>query len=249
MLVIANGAPKSGSTWLFNILRNLREFAEVPREFLLDPENPNSEIIYDRLPDFLREVDFRSADYLLKNHFGAAHQRDAILSTPDVRVVNIKRDLKDAVVSSYYHEMRETGVRNSFARYYWRRGRFDAEHIRRYHATWEDIRDDRILFASYEALKNDFATEVRRIADFIEAPLSSSDLQRLSEKTSMESLRKRYNDAGEIKFFRRGETGDWKNHFGRFTLRDITLVETGGLGKSSFADKVFARIMRGVPLL
>jgi hypothetical protein len=249
MLVIANGAPKSGSTWLFNILRHLKQFAEVPREFLLDPTNPNSELIYERLPDFLREVDSGSRNYLLKNHFGEAHQRDLILATPHVRVVNIKRDIKDAVVSWYYHEMRARDVRIPFARYYWRRGRYDAERIRRYHAVWEEARDERVLFSSYEALKNDFASEVRRIAAFVEAPLSKADLERVREMTSMERLRERYGDSGDIKFFRKGESGDWKNHFGRFSLRDITRVEVGGLDNSSFADEVFARLMRHVPLL
>ncbi len=94
MLVIANGAAKSGSTWLFNIISEMDEFDRPPAEFLLDQQNVNPEIHYDKLRSLLDSLDYSDRDYLIKNHFSEAEQRDLILSRAHVYVVDIERNLR-----------------------------------------------------------------------------------------------------------------------------------------------------------
>lgn len=241
MLVIANGAPKSGSTWLFNIIQNIHRFSAVPDEFLLDRSNPNSEIVYERLDEFLAKVDYRSNDYLLKNHFGSPHQRDGILACPDALVVNIKRDLKDAIVSAYYYNMKLSGKKRTFENYYWKEGRFLADHIRRYHRVWEEEPSSRVLFVSYERLKQHPVSEVAGVARFLGLHLSDGEIENAIKSTSMEKLRDKYNDSGEIKFFRKGEVGDWKNHFSKWQLADIAMIDQCGLENYSLARRALAK--------
>lgn len=243
MLVIANGAPKSGSTWLFNIVQSMHRFSDVPEDYLLDKANPNSEILYEKLEDFLANVDCEKKDYLLKNHFGRASQRDAILGAFNALVVNIKRDLKDAVVSAYYYNMKLSGKQRTFDNYYWKEGRFLADHVRGYHRVWEEKPSSRVLLVSYEGLKQNTVSEVIGIARFLGFSLSESDAEAIIEATSMEKLRDKYDDGGEIKFFRKGEIGDWKNHFSTRQLADIEMIEQCGLENSSIGQRVLAKGM------
>ncbi len=243
MLVIANGAPKSGSTWLFNIVQNIHRFSDVPEDYLLDRSNPNSEIIYERLEEFLANADYENNDYVLKNHFGHASQRDAILESSNALVINIKRDLKDALVSGYYYNMKLSEKKRSFENYYWKEGRFLADHIRRYHRVWEEKPSSRVLFVSYERLKQNTVPEVVGIARFLGFSLSETEAEAVMQATSMERLREKYNDEGEIKFFRKGEIGDWKHHFSRLQLTDVEMIDQCGLENCSIGRRVLAKGM------
>ncbi|MEM6886539.1 MAG: sulfotransferase domain-containing protein [Pseudomonadota bacterium] len=242
MLVIANGAQKSGSTWLFNIIQNLIDFSDVPEDFLLDRKNPNSEIVYERLPEFLEKVDYSETDYLLKNHFGRKEQRDVILGAQNTLVVNIKRDLRDAIVSAYYYNMMLTNKTRSFENYYWNEGRYLAGVIKNYHHNWESSPSSRVLFMSYERLKADPVNEVIGVGRFLGFNTTRKKAQTALEATSMENLRKKYKDEGEIKFFRKGTTGDWRNHFHGLALEDIEEIDANGL-KKSIPKRLLVKLM------
>ena len=245
MLVISNGAPKSGSTWLFNILREMQGFAEPPPEFLLDADNVNPEIKYDRLDSLLNTLDFSTQDYLIKNHFGKAEERDLVLSMSNVLVLDISRDLKDVVVSAYhYRSLKYPDFDGSFAYYYWVAGRYLADMVREYHETWRSAGDARVFVASYEALKSDFDGEVQRIAKFLGIDPSELDLEQIRENTSMTSLRDRYGDHGENKFFRKGIVGDWPNYIRGSMLRDINQIEKVGVQGLGFFQKNLGRVLK-----
>lgn len=222
----------------------MREFECVPEEFLLDPENPNSEIVYERLPEFLDAFDHSKHSFLLKNHFGKPEQRDALLGCKDALVVNIKRDLRDVTVSAYYYTMKLSGKKRSFENYYWTEGRFLAAQVRSYHQNWEQWPSGRVLSLSFERLKEDTVSEIRAIGRFIGLTLSDAEIERIIENTSMSSLRKVYKDDGEIKFFRKGETGDWNNHFKGAMLKDISRIMAGGLDGLNSGDRLYARALQ-----
>jgi hypothetical protein len=67
---------------------------------------------------------------------GKPEQRDLILSYNDVNVLNIKRDMRDVVVSAYYHECCNSGYEGSFQDFYWQRGRTVAQRVADYHEVW-----------------------------------------------------------------------------------------------------------------
>jgi len=242
MLVVANGAQKSGSTWLFNMIQNMHDFADVPEEFLLDKDNPNSEIVYERLPEFLGALDFSSTDYLLKNHFGQVEQRDAILGTKDTLVVNIKRDLKDAIVSAYYYTMKLSNQKRSFENYYWNEGRYLAGNMKRYHHAWESFPSSRVLLVSYERLITDPIVEVMGIGRFLGFDVTQDKARQVLDATSMKKLREKYSDEGEIKFFRKGTMGDWENHFKGAALEDTQEIEVHGL-RPTFVRRMMVKFM------
>jgi hypothetical protein len=137
-----------------------------------------------------------------------------------VRVLNIKRDLRDVVVSAYYHYRREEGLEVPFERYYWNRGRYVAERVREYHDVW-NVSSSQVHVASFEKLKKSFAEECDRIGDFLGYDLSAAQIQNVKDETSIESLRKRYDNDD---FFRKGERGDWQNHLTTRMEEDISRI-------------------------
>ena len=235
MLVICNGAIKSGSTWLYNILFNLAEFQRPPERYLTEgsrkrKKNPCIQPRF--LADFLEHEDIASNDYLSKNHIGRQEHRDMLMDNPDVFVFDIERDVRDMVVSAYYDECNRNGYQGDFGSYYWSTGRYVADDVIRYHAIWRDA-GKHFCMVSYERLHEDFAGEAERIAQTLGITLDADAIADLQEKTSIGSLRKRYQDEAlykENKFFRRGVVGDWQNHFDASMIDDIDSIATNGIG-------------------
>jgi hypothetical protein len=180
------------------------------------------------LSDFLVNGDYDQQDYLSKNHFGHRKQRDLILSHDRVLVLDITRNVRDAVVSAYYHFRRKEHLTADFATFYWRWGRILASNIITYHNVW-DLHHSRVYVSSYEALKVDFSAEAQRIGCFLGFDLSPEDIRSIREETHLSRLRDRYGEH-ERDFFRKGIVGDWRNHFTPAMVEDIARIEERGLG-------------------
>jgi hypothetical protein len=222
MLIVSNGAFKSGSTWLYNILVELTGFAPPPAEYL-NPEWRNPSIAPEQLSALLQTLT-PEKNYLVKNHFGKAHERDLLLSNPDVRVLDIERDLRDVVVSAYYHVRRKEGYTADFNTYYWEQGRKTAQEVAKYHEAWA-VNNSQVYVSSYERLHEQFADEVSEIATLLKLPISVETINRIHEVTTLDSLRERYQEqTNEQKFFRKGIIGDWQSHFDDAMLVDLDKI-------------------------
>lgn len=232
MLIVCNGAIKSGSTWLYNILTHLLPFSPPPEKYLT-LKNPRHPCIRpDRLEDFLNHENYIANNYLSKNHLDKAYHRRLLLSHPKVYVFDIERDPRDVIVSHYFHESFRNGYQGSFQNFYWSVGRVDVAKLIRYHDLWRDA-GPRVYTSSYEKLHTDFSAEVRRIAGVLELSLTDAAIDEMREKTSLGSLRRDYQSEPRFegeKFFRKGTTGDWKNHMDDAMLVDIGRIEERGIG-------------------
>ena len=79
-----------------------------------------------------------------------------------------------------------------------------------------------ILIISYESLKRDLSTAVRRVATFLDYKLSDEIMERIVNQTSFEKMKEnpacnnswydKYRRPGEL-FMRKGVIGDWRNLF------------------------------------
>jgi Sulfotransferase domain len=234
MLAVCNGAAKSGSTWLYNIVDRLFEFEWPAGEYLTSSEK-HPTIRPDALEEFLETEDFTSRNFITKNHYGNKRLRDLLLSHPCTRVLDMTRGLNDVIVSSYYDACRRDGFVGSFEKFYWFEGRTLAEYLIRYHELWGD-RHPQVLVTSFEALKKDFEREAWRIADFLGARVSEEAVETLKHETSMSNMREQYSDDPQYAdaqnpFFRKGMIGDWRNHFNDRMLNDIAAIEKSGIRK------------------
>jgi len=231
MLIIANGAFKSGSTWLRNLVRQMAEYAPIPKAY----QRPGLETWIDpgRFAAFLKNVDCRSANYITKSHLYHKRYVSLLLGHEDVRVLCIARDLRDVLVSHYFHMIREGQIRESrpFASYYWSIGRYKAQQVMEYHHAW-GVESPRLYTSAFERLKGDFVGEVARIAAFLGFDVPEKRILEIQEETSLARQRKRLGEEDKPesqRFFRKGIVGDYKNHFDEAMLADVAEVQQRGL--------------------
>jgi hypothetical protein len=242
MLIICNGAFKSGSTWLFNILRFTVKCVRIPPEFHDEKEWRGESIAEDKLPLFLKKIDYRNKNYISKNHYYETKTRDLLLTYDDVYIFNIKRDIRDVIVSAYYHFKREEGLNQTFEEYYWQRGKNLIWYMNDYHAIWS-AREAKIHVTSYNGLLEDFENEARQISTFLDYPLKPGVVKRLRNQTTIEESRKLWREDSkppEECFFRKGIIGDWKNHFTpeiEADYNEIQRVETLKFSKAELPSK------------
>ena len=236
MLVIDNGAFKSGSSWLFKLLSCLTDFSPAPEEYL-NPNWVHPSIEPDKLADFLENVDYSSNNYLCKNHFGKTKERELILSYSDVFVVGITRDIRDVLVSAYYHYCRVEGYGENFKTYYWTRGRRVAEFVRKYNQTW-NIKSPNLYVSSYEDLKSHPHLEIKNIANFLRLSIAEETINLISQKISFEAMKTPHKN-GHV---RKGIVGDWQNHLDEAMIKDLKKIQEKGLDNLTKIEKATAQI-------
>ena len=255
MLIICNGAIKSGSTWLYNVVTRLAELTWPPERFLTLTNNAHPTIPSGKVAAFLELGLHNHGNYVSKNHYGRPKVRDLLLADSDVRVIDMTRDVRDVIVSAYYDACRRSGFEGSFESFYWQQGRVLADNLGRYHRLWGEGHPQ-VLVTSFEALKSDFPSEVARIAGFLGVQPSPSEIAEIEQATHIDRLRKSYSGEAEYAtqenpFFRKGEVGDWSNHFGSKQIADLERIERDGLSPMDRVELVnrarrrFARLTGG----
>uniref|UniRef100_A0A667XLH6 Sulfotransferase n=1 Tax=Myripristis murdjan TaxID=586833 RepID=A0A667XLH6_9TELE len=78
------------------------------------------------------------------------------------------------------------------------------------------IDDPSVLIVTYEELKQDLSEGVRQISSFLGFSLTDPQIQKISEDSTFKAMKKTsassHGRLGDV-VFRKGEVGDWKNHF------------------------------------
>src|SRR6267142_322820 len=235
MLVISNGAMKSGSTWLSGILMKVMDFKPLPEGFH-DARFGNIPTIRpELLQKFLDEVDYRNENYFSKNHL---YYEYCLLSRyNNVRVLDIDRDVPDTLISLFFHikkKMTRWGlweeslddIKNSYREF----GPEIVRDIVRYHSVWSKKRRWTYL-SSYERLKEDPQTEIAAIASFLGVTLSRERIEFIAQETTLSKLADESRDTpGMDVRFRKGIVGDHRNHFDDAIVQDIRRVEAQNRG-------------------
>ncbi len=235
MLIVCNGAPKTGSTWVRHIVSNIIKYNDIPEDYTNKAWGPIGEkrsIAPYKLKEFLNKADYSKRNYLSKNHFYDEATYLLLDNNPEVKIFCIERELKDVVVSYYYHQLRKENISIEFDKYYWRYGRYFVQFMLNYQKIWHQ-KNKKVYVSSYQNLKSDFNQECTKIANFLNIELSENQINEIKQDTSMDSMRKKWGEADksddEVKFFRKGEVGDWENHFTETILDDYNKIIEGGL--------------------
>jgi hypothetical protein len=231
MLVVCNGAFKSGSTWLYETVRALVSPQPLPADYVNDDWLPVESIAPRRMRRFLRDVDIHGNDFVVKQHMNRVHDRRLLDGRPEVRVVDVQRDVRDVVVSSYFHF--EAGIRpyGDFEMFYWSQGRYIADGVLRHHRVW---RDSSALVLGYEQMTDDWRAELGRLAAFLGLEPTPTLVDAVDATVALPRLRKKYAASGisgmsSTSFFRRGGSGAWREHFDAAMLRDLEAIMASGL--------------------
>lgn len=212
--------PRSGNTWVRNLLRNVFIFQhpELPEpviwELLPDihvPEHPLSHPVVHQ---------FHLPSRILKSH--------NIRDLPHLHLVYILRHPADALVSYYhYHRLQEKTLSvtrpgiDAFCRAMVDGWIEHVEHALRVHQQ----RPSDTLLVSYEGLCTDPVSELRQITEFLNINVQGDLFAEAVEKSSFARLRSQEESrrgVSEEYFFRKGKSGSAKEELTKETLKFIT---------------------------
>jgi len=195
---------------------------DLPEGFQ-DPAWSNPALKRDLLHQFLTEGHAYRSNYLVKNHFAVAAERDAMLYYPWCKVIMTFRDIRDSVVSRYYHHRRagEVPADGEFLDFFWApeapNGTSTLDYMSRYARTW-NVDDEMFWKVRYEDLHADVESAVRSLAEFLGVDTAAVDL----EEVIRLSLPRSQPDPTGAHHIRTGRPGDWRNHLGD---RELELID------------------------
>lgn len=223
--VLAVTYPKSGTIWMQEILPLILNDGDLTKIQTI----PN----WDRTP-WLEEsrlalvVDQLKSPRALVTHF-PYHLMPASFNQSKAKAIYVMRNPKDILVSFYFfHQMagflEDPGTFDEFLDKFLEGklvfGKW-TDHIK----SWRNTNlGDRIMYITYEEMKEDLPAAVRRIASFLGKNLSDETIIKIAENCSFKAMKenpmsnfslvpKVYMDSDKSPFLRKGVTGDWKNHF------------------------------------
>lgn len=169
-----------------------------------------------------------SSPRTIKTHMPFSLLPPSLLDT--CKVVYVARDPRDVVVSYYHHHrMWAThGYRGDFKKFFdffvneqvmwspfW-------SHLRE---AWERRQHPNLLFVTYEQLKADLSSTIKKVASFLGKQVTSDQLEKLSSHLHIDSMKNNQavncsNDAAigllDVKeggFIRKGKSGGWRDYF------------------------------------
>ena len=161
---------------------------------------------------------------IIKSHLPFELLPKNLLDT--AKVVYVCRNPKDTCVSYFHH------INDTFGMNYQFKGSFDQftkcfmdgkleygsyfDHLK---SGWKRRNHPNMKFIWYENMRRNTLKEVSDLAIFLNHPLSYVKVEELNEHLKFSNMKERATkestDANKTmgKFFRKGEIGDWKNHF------------------------------------
>ncbi len=221
------GLPKSGTTWLEQMVAGFPGYCEVlPPEVTFAELKGEAGHIHQLQPGVLDR--FERALVLTKMHIPGTPGNVAALKKAGVPCVVLYRDPRDVAVS-YVHYVRETPWHQDHpalkqaemgeALRFFLRERLPE--FARWMRGWRDHRDPATsLMLSYEELLGDAEDALRRIAALFGLEADEATLRDIVERNRFERLQ---GTGGG--FFRKGVAGDWRNHFDEALRREFVAVD------------------------
>jgi hypothetical protein len=214
--------PRSGTTWTEQMVHLLVRNGVQGEQRITDavpwletlPHRPNG------MHEFLKTMPQRR---LFTSHL--PYPLMPSLNNTTAKIVYVARNPKDVAISTYFHNQSKGGYEGTWEEHFELFLNSDVgsgpyfDHI----LPWWQVsqKDDRILFLKYEDMKHDHAGNVAKLASFLDlqadsqlidtvVALSSFKSMTSNETTNFDWVPQR---ADVPKHFRKGDIGDWRNHF------------------------------------
>lgn len=211
-ILFVAGLPKSGTTWLENMLGAFPGYTIIP-----DPEITVWEYAnggshqFELYLDYFQKVGQALA--IVKVHCPGSANNVRILKNLEIPYVVMYRDLRDAAVSHVFY-IKRTPWHVEYPHYKNKNIKSGLEHFGNtllpkwaaWIQSWQRNRDKtRSIIVKYEEMKAKPVEVFSRIAQHYELP--DKNIEIIVERFRFEKMKQKGS------FFRKGKTGDWKNHF------------------------------------
>jgi len=226
--------PKTGTTWILNILRQIL-YANNPEMMKLAKLLDHPVFAY---MEFGNESKYELLDKIpLKPRIIVTHSEPDLINMKKflevgVKMVQCYRNPKDTMVS-FLHMVRNsvslarrqqypenlpdewdtffTAIRNGKLPNAMKEGEWYPHWLQRWNVYSKYNNFHRL---SYEDLKQNTLLQVNNLAKFLEVDLTEDQAKSIIEKTSFGSMKNNKSDPrNAFNFFRKGDVGDWTNYF------------------------------------
>jgi len=234
--VLVASYPKTGTNWTIEVVNRLifqdtdqfNKWKLLPMPIsMLELGIPKKTQIFDKLP-FQRRV--------FGTHFYASGLNMEMMKKKKMKIVYVLRNPKDMLVSMFnffkklppfQFEPMKSLISNGFKHFYdeYMDGKVPMDgyvdkmyldHI----IEWLKVKEDMgVYFLYYENLKKDFQSEVRKLAKYLEVPLSDEKLLEITNECTINSMKKNYEARSGFQskfataFINKGGVGGWKDYF------------------------------------
>jgi len=111
MLIMNNGTPKSGSTWINKIVRLTLDIERPAQKWRR--EDWNSDSVHPvQLKEFIETGAWKKKDILFKTHI-TYRPRFKYLLQPGIKIIVTYRNLPDSIVSLFHHQIRHEKTKHT----------------------------------------------------------------------------------------------------------------------------------------
>ncbi len=210
--------PKSGTTWLAEIIRCIAQPKESEKEKLLGGSVPTFDIATHKQLEAVPSPRYMSTHlpfYLLPRS-----------SEHEVKYIYLARNPRDLAVSFFHFSsmpfLNFDGTWEDFLQYFMKGNIPGGSYFDHVLEWWSHKDDENVLFLKYEELKKDLKSQVKIIAEFLGFKFSDEEAQAVVEQFTFQAMKSNSNlDLSKLvgKLFKKGShlrkgiVGDWKNHF------------------------------------
>ncbi|XP_038636609.1 sulfotransferase 1C2-like [Scyliorhinus canicula] len=220
--------PKSGTTWTQGIVDLMNQNGDVKmcKRAPVYERIPFLEFFQEMLPSGIELIVKMASPRVIKTHFPIQlvpkyfWEQDTIV---------VARNAKDTLVSYFHfhrmnHRLPEPGYWPEFFQTFLH-GQVSwgswYDHVKGW---WEEKDKHRILFLFYEDIKENPRREILKVAEFMENVLEEDVIEKIVHLSSFKVMKDNpmanygtlpmgIMDQNISRFMRKGEVGDWKNHF------------------------------------
>ena len=200
MWIVANGAMKSGSTWLFQLLTHTKVMTRIPNDFQ-DPGWNNQSVQHKSLEEAAEQLSASPNFFATKQHW--RNKNSQLLTYENIRVLNIIRDIRDVIVSRYHHDVRKFGFQGDMQQFLDEKLDFLVKENVEYHSYWinaPELNSRSYFITSYEYMLSEYEKASDEL--FLSCGVKLTEEQRA--ETLRKNLFKNKPLKGDGEFFRKG---------------------------------------------
>uniref|UniRef100_A0A646QEH4 Amine sulfotransferase n=1 Tax=Hemiscolopendra marginata TaxID=943146 RepID=A0A646QEH4_9MYRI len=226
---------KAGTALMQEVVHLLHNGTSEPAfEMLRDLTFPYLEIACwnfpDDFPDSFKLIESSPSPRLIKTHLPYSLMPPKAIEMK-CKMIYVARNVKDVVVS-YYHFAQKMNVMDfkgevsDFVELFLRDLVPYCPYFDHVKGFWERRNEPNILFVTYEDMKKDLSSVVRKTAEFLKKTVSDEEVATIVKLCSFENMKanpvvnKNFFQEEKVAkedftYLRKGIVGDWKNHFSK----------------------------------
>ncbi|KAG7471713.1 sulfotransferase 6B1 [Solea senegalensis] len=224
--------PKCGFNWMVGVMKRIIAEATGTKS-----ETKTPPLLEFSAPDCMKLMDEMPSPRLLGTHLHPDNIPNSF-KEKKTKMLVVFRNPKDTLVS-FFHFTNNNPVLpsgQSWESFYshFLNGDVPWGSYFEHALAWEKrMNDPNVMVVTYEELKQDLSDNIRQISRFFGFSLTEAQVQQVAEQSTFTAMKEHatnsHGNIGKV-IFRKGEVGDWRNHFTPEQSRDMDQVFDKHLG-------------------